>query len=61
MKLWLDDPVSRIAGYINPYKESSADYEIRSTFPARVYDKNGSETLRQLEMYPSYALVIKSL
>ena len=60
LRLWKSDTVGVLARYVDQHRETRGAYEIRSTFPARVYDKAGSQTLQELDMVPSYALALRA-
>lgn len=58
-KMWRSDRISDILQYIEKHRETKKKYEIRSTFPARVYDLTATDTLAELEMVPSFTLALK--
>ena len=59
LKLLVSDVMQVVYDYIKPYLEDSkAEVEIRSVFPRKTYEEKDAQSLKQLGLFPSAALVI---
>mmetsp|Transcript_2322 Transcript_2322/g.3695 ORF Transcript_2322/g.3695 Transcript_2322/m.3695 type:complete len:441 (-) Transcript_2322:121-1443(-) len=61
IKMWYGDKLQDLRTYIETNREKSGNYEIRSTFPAKVFEYKDNRTLEELEMTPNFALALRAL
>ncbi|CAG9318495.1 prom [Blepharisma stoltei] len=59
IKLWFSDTLQTLKRYIDENREGKGRYELRSTFPARVFDLSDGKTLQELELIPNFALAMR--
>jgi len=60
IKLLEDDTIATLKKYTDDHCESALkNYEIWTTFPRKKYDPTGSETLKDLDLVPNAALILR--
>ena len=59
--LMFTDTLEALKPYLDKNREGKGKYELRSTFPAKVFDFSETKTLQQLELVPNFALALRSL
>lgn len=47
--------------YLDANRETKTPYELRSTFPAKVFDFNDTRSFQELELVPNFALALRSI
>lgn len=61
LRLLYTDNIGVLRRILEPYSETKGRFEIRSTFPAKVFDPSLPDTLESLGLVPNYALALKAL
>jgi len=61
VRLLYSDSVAELRRLLEPQSETRGRFEIRSTFPARVFDPSDSSTLESLGLVPNYALALRAV
>lgn len=59
IKLWFTDTLQSLKPFIDLNRELKGVYELRSTFPAKVFDFTDSRSLQELELTPNFALAMR--
>lgn len=59
VKLWYTDTLAVLKRLLDPYSETKGRFEIRSTFPAKVFDVADGNSLEALGLVPNYALALR--
>ena len=62
LKLLITDLISEVYKYVKPYMDKGTkNVEIRSNFPRKTYEYDCEQTLKQLGLYPTAALVMHKI
>lgn len=55
------DNLQALKKILDKNREGKGPYELRSTFPAKVFDFNDMKSLQELELVPNFALALRNL
>ena len=55
------DYLGKLKEFLDANRENKAPYELRSTFPAKVFDFSDRKTLVELELVPNFALALRNI
>jgi hypothetical protein len=61
LRLLYSDTIAVLKRLLELQSETRGRFEVRSTFPARVFDPNDSSTLESLGLVPNYALALRAV
>lgn len=56
-----NDTLGNLKILLDKNRENKAPYELRSTFPAKVFDFQDKRTLSELELIPNFALALRNI
>lgn len=60
LKLLTTDKIESVYKYVKPYIESKgSDFELRTNFPNKAYEKADVKTLQELGLAPSSAMIVR--
>ena len=61
VKLLYTDNIETLKRLLEPHSETHGRFEIRSTFPAKVFDVRDPSSLESLGLVPNYALALRGI